>query len=172
MNASKGVVQALALVVLASGPAGCGAKEDSAGSQDSAQVATLYRRLSQCVRDHGAPNFPDMVQRGDGGWGLAPGASPPPKSAEDACRSIRDKIPRVGSGGKPASASDMAAYRKFAGCMRRHGLSDWPDPDPDGYFTLPARLTGPANSDVVKTQTDACRPLLPRGILRARGAGK
>lgn len=35
---------------------------------------------------------------------------------------------------------DPAAMQRFAQCMRDHGVSDWPDPDAEGYFHFPPEL--------------------------------
>jgi hypothetical protein len=66
----------------------------------------------------------------------------------------------VSNASASASASDPDQGRKFAQCMRDHGV-DMPDPSPDGGFG-----GGPAvNRDAPEFQKaiDACRSLLPGG---------
>jgi hypothetical protein len=61
------------------------------------------------------------------------------------------------TGSGPAGS---AAYRQevaFAGCVRRHGVTGFPDPFPGGSISVP--LTQNAVSQAV----DACRQLAPGG---------
>jgi hypothetical protein len=168
---TKTAFGALAVAAALAGLAGCGTGETATTPEGGeARVAALYQKLSQCIRDNGVPDFPDMILGDDGKWKLPAGATPPPEAAEKACEPVMQEIAQAGrETGKPASERDMAAWRKFAQCMREKGVSDWPDPDPDGYFTLPARLTDRNNPDVAKAQTEACQSNLPNGVLKARG---
>ncbi|WP_214111102.1 hypothetical protein [Acrocarpospora catenulata] len=161
----------LAVAAALAGLAGCGTGETATTPETGeARMAALHQKLSQCIRDNGVPGFPDMILGADGRWKLPAGASPPPAAAERACQPVLREIAQVGrETGGPASESDMAAWREFARCMREKGVTDWPDPDPDGYFTLPARLTDRNNPDVAKAQTQACQSSLPGGVLKARG---
>lgn len=82
----------------------------------------------------------------------------------------RAEEPQVASagGGATTSAADTAEdqavsdedrMRKFAACMREHGV-DLPDPEPGA----PVRIGGPgADQDVLREAMDACRSLMPNG---------
>jgi hypothetical protein len=61
----------------------------------------------------------------------------------------------------------MTKLRRFAQCMRAHGLSDWPDPKADGSFDLPQRLR--AGKQVFKTQLAACRQYMTGGQILVSG---
>ncbi|MEV6864092.1 hypothetical protein AB0M44_24180 [Streptosporangium subroseum] len=144
---------------------GCtGTQEASPKSEE-----TTYIRLVKCVRENGVPNFPDPVQDGDGRWRLPQGVSAPPQAVQDACKSIIDQVQQRPEG-KPAPATTIAALRKFAQCMRQNGMSDWPDPDTDGKFSLPPRLAGPGKNSLFDAQVKTCWSNLPPGGLHMTAA--
>ncbi|MEU6431354.1 hypothetical protein ABZ860_36125 [Microbispora sp. NPDC046973] len=164
MVLSRVLAGAAVLLVLA----GCGDTYE-VNSKSGPDQAALYRQLAKCVRDHGVPDFPDPVQDGDGRWGLPEGASAPPQEVQNACKSIIDQVQQE-TQNKPASASTIAALRKFTGCMRQNGIADWPDPDADGVFSLPARLSDPKNHTLFDAQFNTCKSNLPPGGLNMRPA--
>jgi hypothetical protein len=51
---------------------------------------------------------------------------------------------------------DIVTLRAFAVCMRAHGLSDWPDPTPDGHFPLPGRYAPPNGNELIEAPLRAC----------------
>ncbi len=65
-----------------------------------------------------------------------------------ACRSL---APVVASTEDPPTADQLDRLRRHAACMREHGLSDYPDPDP---------VTGGANAEAVLTKRDKYDPQL------------
>ncbi len=94
----------------------------AAGSASSAGLA--YPR---CMRSHGVPNFPDPSA--NGGFTLGPGTnphSPAFKAAQAKCQKLGG-LPSPGSETHP-SAQALAQILKISQCMRRHGISDFPDP--------------------------------------------
>lgn len=83
---------------------------------------------------------------------------------QNACQSIIDQLPSQGSGSSSNQipAKELAEYRRWAQCMRQHGLFDWPDPNPDGSFTLPAGLSAAsARSGLYAKEIDACKKYVP-----------
>jgi hypothetical protein len=93
---------------------------------DSANPALAF---SRCMRAHGVPNFPDPSP--SGGFVFHPGAgfnlsSPAVKAAQAECQKL------VGGGPAPGATHPSAAWLaqmvKAARCMRRHGISHFPDP--------------------------------------------
>lgn len=85
---------------------------------------------SKCMRTNGVPNFPDP--KPGGGFEVAPtgganGASPSFTAAEAKCAKILPDIGGPGSG-PPPSAQALAHWVTVAQCMRRHGISNFPDP--------------------------------------------
>jgi hypothetical protein len=127
--------------------------------------ASVMQQLSKCYREHGAPSYPDPVQNSDGTWGVPGQPADPPASAHQACASIEAKLPQV-SDEKPLSAADMSKMRQFATCMREHGLTTWPDPQPDGSFKLPQTILQ-GGKQAFMTQANACRQYMVGGHLKA-----
>lgn len=68
-----------------------------------------------------------------------------------------------GQGGHAGAASDpRAAALAFAQCMRDNGLTNYPDPDPNGRSGAGHEAFDP-NDPTVKAATEKCRTLLPGG---------
>jgi hypothetical protein len=89
-------------------------------------------KFSQCMREHGVPDFPDPQSSADGnaiqvngnGATLDPSSSQF-QAAQQACNKYS---PMNGPNGKAPSAKDREAMLAFAACMRSHGVPDFPDP--------------------------------------------
>jgi hypothetical protein len=121
----------------AAGQAGAGAASPSPSGDRMAP----YRALAQCLREHGAPNYPDPTMDPQGNVDIKKGGSQaPPHSAQIACEDLAAKLPAP-KRRSPFTAEDIANLRKLAQCARQHGISDWPDPDADGRFRLNQRLS-------------------------------
>jgi hypothetical protein len=156
-----GLVAALALA------AACGtAAAQTPAAQPSADPAAIYRQFAQCVRDHGQPDFPDPTLDSQGQPQLPPGVEKPPTSIMQACASILNRLP-ASLRPRSATANDPAMMRRFAQCMRAHGIDDWPDPNADGTFTMPPTLgnikTNPRWSRIQAAWTGPCRQYNPSG---------
>jgi hypothetical protein len=147
---------ALASLLTACG-GGSGSKEDPPKAE-----ADVMRKLSNCYRQHGAPDFPDPVQQPNGGWAVPDNTKEPSKATLDACQSIAAKLPQS-SENHDLPAAEMAKVRQFGQCMRDKGLTDWPDPKSDGAFPLPARLR---DKQVYVTQFKDCQQFLSDGRIR------
>ena len=157
------------VVLTLTGAAGCSAVgiggSTTAGTRSptahsSSPSAAVYHQAAQCIRAHGAPNFPDPIRNPQTGeWDVPDGTPKPPQSAMNACRSILSKIPETRGGGpeeKPLTAAEMAKAKQWATCMRQHGLADFPsDPDANGTFTLPQRYAQLGKTGM-RTQLEAC----------------
>ena len=109
----------------------------NAGDSSSSPSAVSY---SNCMRSHGVPNYPDpsngqLPKGGAQAFGVSSSAF---SKAQSACHSL---LPNAGSFQEQASqctlAGDcppavvqqmMTTDRKFAQCMRSHGVPNWPDP--------------------------------------------
>lgn len=97
-----------------------------------ASVYAAELAYTKCMRSHGVPNFPDPGA--SGGFVIAAGSGVDPRSqtfkaAQTAC--AKD-LPGGGPGGPgsgpPPTAEAMAQMLRIAQCMRRHGISKFPDP--------------------------------------------
>jgi hypothetical protein len=133
-------------------------------NNEGADNRSTFFDAAKCMREHGYPDYPDPV-RYDDRWGFpdsAPDVEPP-----EACRNLfftgkdeQDPRPTV-------DAAYMTQARKFADCMRTHGLAGWPDPDSDGYFDPPAPLVAKTN-DTFFNALDACSTQQPPGGWRRK----
>jgi hypothetical protein len=117
---------------------GASAAGSPSASPNVSSVLAVYREFAQCLRTHGVPNFPDPVVNARGEVQVNPPARVP-ESAEQACKSIGERLPPQGED-KPRTAAEMAKLRKLAQCFRAHGVADWPDPDDRGVFHVSKRL--------------------------------
>ena len=111
---------------------GCPAAVAACGSSShTSSTATNTGRgefvaFSACMRSHGVPNFPDPGP--NGGVQITPSsgvhmASPAFQAANHAC----EKLLPGGGTGHP-SPSNRRRLLALAQCMRRHGLTSFPDP--------------------------------------------
>ncbi|HVV24672.1 MAG TPA: hypothetical protein VHF06_34900, partial [Pseudonocardiaceae bacterium] len=146
------------------------------GDADSAAKAAL--QYSSCMRAHGLKNFPDPQVSGgkitmklDKGNGLDP-SSPVFQSAQKACQKY------MKAGAPPGSQHlDPTKIAKWAACIRKHGVPDFPDPTNDGG-AMKLNLTGTGmdpNSTTFQNAIKACRSLSPGGGLEIQagpGGGK
>jgi hypothetical protein len=144
MNDEKGMAPVIAAAVLAllaaacsASPSSSGAGSPGAGDSSSSPSAVAY---SHCMRSHGVPNYPDpsngqLPKGGAQAFGVSSSVF---SAAQSACQNL---LPDAGSFQEQASqctlAGDcppavvqqmMTTDRKFAQCMRSHGVPNWPDP--------------------------------------------
>jgi hypothetical protein len=95
------------------------------------------------MRSHGWPSF---------NW--TPSNSPQFEKAQGECAKLM-----------PAEAPPQLVPHKvgpllaFAKCMRKHGVSSFPDPDSQGHFHLSRLRQTDRNSPLFQTATETCRPL-------------
>jgi hypothetical protein len=103
--------------------------------------------FSNCVRDHGFTNFPDLKVRSAAN-GENPVAVPPQylhsPAFKSATRTCAHLLPEVGAPVGPGRVVESAQARyareqaalAFARCMRAHGVANFPDPTPQGQLTV------------------------------------
>ncbi len=103
-------------------PKGGGSSPESTANPEQAMIA-----FAQCMHSNGVPNLPDsgLIPRGAG---IDP-SSPLFKTAQAKCQKL------IPGGGPPGpgltthpSAQTLARFLKISQCMRRHGISQFPDP--------------------------------------------
>lgn len=125
-------------------------------------------KLSECMRAHGVPNFPDP-----NGQGVIQGSGIDPNSRQ--FQSAQQKCAKDLGGGlgtlSPAQiAKQEAAALAFSKCMRSHGVTDFPDPQFGSgggiRISLHAKSGGGAsdldpNSPIFQNAQKACGSLLP-----------
>jgi hypothetical protein len=127
------VAAAAAVALLAAACGGGGGGSSSGGHETTYQKELAF---SQCMRAHGEPNFPDpgsngvisiqgAVPKGSSGSGDQRIGGTQMTKANNACRHL------LPNGGVPTAAQRQQMLNqglKFAGCMRSHGVTDFPDP--------------------------------------------
>lgn len=126
-----------------------------AGADGSAADAReLALRFAQCMRDKGV-DLPDPgPDPGGGAVRLADDIDPEVlAAAQAACQA---EIPGLaGQGGGPPDAEQLERARRYAQCMREHGLPDFPDPAADGSPDIVLGID--PNDPAFRAAEQACR---------------
>jgi hypothetical protein len=163
------VVAALALTAAACssgskspGVASAGSSSPTSTSSSSSPRASLLA-YSRCMRAHGIRDYPDPDSQGNLGLNAEPGSDLDPnnprfKAADRACKSLLP--PRQAP---PAGAKE--ANLRYARCMRAHGISGFPDPNPDGTLRIeprPGTNLDPNNPQYIAAD-NACKHFRPGG---------
>jgi uncharacterized protein YceK len=122
--AALGLVALISLI-----SAGCGSNAASetgtagTGGTKSATEQNKAVKFAECIRGHGVPHFPDPDAKGDFVFGID--VSPAVwKKAVDACKDLE---PPGALSGRRSPKQQSAALR-FAACIRKNGVKDFPDP--------------------------------------------
>ncbi|HET7048040.1 MAG TPA: hypothetical protein VFI54_07200 [Solirubrobacteraceae bacterium] len=138
----------ITLTAVASGLAiaACGSSGNSTDSPAKSATAAYRAALafSRCMRAHGLTNFPDPSPGGGIQLRITPNSginpfSPTFKAAQASCHKL---LPGGGPFSGRPTAHDKAQMLQISQCMRRHGITDFPDPT-----TSPP--SDPANSGAV-----------------------
>jgi hypothetical protein len=152
--------------------AACGTGQQPAAAHSSVDEVRVYRQFAQCVRDHGQPDFPDPTVDSHGQPHVPDDVPKPPDDVMQACVSILDQLPASVRPQHQDQHPDPAMMRRFAQCMRGHGIDDWPDPDDQGRFRFPPDLanfkSGPRWSQIRAAWDGPCKQYNPTG--RIEGA--
>lgn len=159
------IAAGLALMSAACGApssAGSGGSGDPGGSSNSRATASQkVLAFSACMRSHGVPNFPDPDSTG-----VLPkraiaqllASNPQFPAAHRACEHL------LPNSGQPSQAQVQQAWndmRRFARCMRSHGVPNWPDPAPTSrqdqrpFFHVPDSIN--PNAPQVTSKVRACQ---------------
>jgi hypothetical protein len=156
----------IVLVMIAMIGAGC-SHGSSGNANGGADQATANRakavKFAECMRKNGVSEFPDPNSSGEFTYGIKLGSSLDPSSAawKKAISACKDLQPAGFASNGKASTEEMKARLKFAACMRKNGVKDFPDPDPAGP------LINVRNAQSIPGFQDAlqkCRDLLPGGL--------
>lgn len=134
-----------------------GAEEDE--EKDGFEEALAY---SECMRDNGIADFPDPEQQGEGGVGLSlpEGMDPADedfKAAEDACK---DLMPGPEEG-ETIDPEIYEALLDYSECMRENGITEFPDPQPNGGIMMNGDMGVDPESEAFQAADAACADLRP-----------
>jgi hypothetical protein len=160
----------VALAIFLPALAACGESDDSSGGSDAAPPAAVagggaaggdsdqYVKFAQCMRQNGVPQWPDPI---DGtkfrmpSRGAVDPNSPQFKAATQKCQSV---APPGWDGSRQDPVNEDRAL-KYAQCMRKNGVSQYPDPQGE------APDTGAFNPDSpqFKAAAQKCQSLRPAG---------
>jgi hypothetical protein len=167
---------ALALVALISSiSAGCGSNAasetgtaSSTGSANSSGTATggnkhvsdqdKLVKLAECIRAHGVPHFPDPDAKGDFEFGI----DVSPEVWGKAVKACKDLEPPGTFSGKRSPKQQSAALR-FAACIRKNGVKDFPDPvngDPLIDTTKIPSSNQPGGMTILNGAMQKCRSIV------------
>lgn len=125
----------------------------SAGSKSSLAQALAY---SKCMRNHGAPNFPDPVKTPSGGYGYrTQGIDPNSVSFQSALQACKDLPSPWNSTGQQLTHKQQQRWLKWAECIRNHGVSNFPDPTFSGTEVSEPGVA--LNSPHLQSAMDACK---------------
>jgi hypothetical protein len=173
------IIATAALALLA---AACGSSRPATGAasgsgrsstRGEAANSTSAVRYSGCMRSHGVPNFPDPGSNGQPPKTSAQRlgvSSPQLQAAQQACQHL---LPNTGSFQQQAQQcfltgdcppalvhQILTAERRFAQCMRAHGVPNWPDPtiDSEGRpgFAISISKDGFDPDSQFRSQQDEC----------------
>jgi hypothetical protein len=151
------IVAAAALAAVAMA-AGCRGSHAAPVSRSSVNLAAAWHRVVVCARAHGMPGLQDPRIDSTGKAIFPHGLNIPPETRQ-ACQRLVDQLVPSTQEHSPTSAQ-MAGLMRFARCMRSHGISDWPDPRPDGSFVPDARIANSLKSAFLG-QLRACEHFNP-----------
>lgn len=140
-------------------PATSGASTGTGGSSTNVGKAVQF---AQCMRSNGVSNFPDPDASGQFTIdAIANGSGVDTNSAafQQAMSACKDLEP-PGFTGSPRSAQQQEAALKFAQCVRDNGVTDFPDPTPDGPLIDTNRIPSAATSggmSILHAATQKCQ---------------
>ena len=111
------------------GGSSASAEGSSPSPESKASVEQKMLAFAECMRSNGVPSFPDP--HAGGGFHVGAGTNP----SSPAFRAAQAKCQKLMPGGllgpgstTQASAQTIARMLKVAQCMRKHGISGFPDP--------------------------------------------
>lgn len=117
-------------------------------------------KFAGCMRSHGV-DFPNPDSHGTIVVSGTVSQSPQYPAADQACRTL---LPNGGIPTAAQRAQSLAQLLKVSVCMRAHGISDFPDPTPDG-IRIPVRPGMPSDLDPnnprFQAAEKACQRLQP-----------
>jgi hypothetical protein len=144
------------VVVLSALLTGCGSTDSPGSTKGGTTTAADPEfdkrvKFAQCMRRNGV-DMPDPAAPGSGpeGGGLQISDSAAFQAALPKCREL---MPNAG-GAAQVAPEEIERRTKFAACMRKNGVADFPDPDPNAP-AAEAYVPDANDAAAVKTVTKA-----------------
>ncbi len=113
------------------------------------------------MRSHGAANFPDPVLTPSGGYGYRTTGIDPHSAgfqgALQACKALPSPWQPTG---RQLSPAQQEAWLSWAGCIRVHGVPNFPDPTFSGDAVQISGASG-SSSPQLQSAMDACKSQMP-----------
>ena len=168
------IIVMAALVLLATACGSSSSSTASVGSPNTGRAANSQVGIAyaSCMRSHGVPKYPDPSSGNELANGL-PKVSVQQlevsnsqyQAAQGDCAHL---LPNGGQQTQTQSQQDLNAMRRYAQCMRSHGVPTWPDPAYDPTAGWGFNLVGvqgfDPNSAQIERKMDICNRGLPPGI--------
>jgi hypothetical protein len=139
------------LACLATFAAACGG---SASPSPASSAHAVSLAFAQCMRSHGYPRFPAPDSAGNFNLTGINLNTPRGRSAGAACGS---QVAPANQNPGQQNAQALAQALKFSRCMRAHGVTNFPDPNPNGQNSF---SSSNGQNPLVRRAFTACRPLL------------
>ncbi|MFG1608376.1 hypothetical protein [Actinoplanes sp. NPDC049265] len=130
----------MAVLFLGGCSGGADAPASTASPDPAVEAVSKTRDFAKCMREAGV----DMPDPDADGAVVVP---PAPKGADEEqakMQAASEKCsPLLPNGGKPEkpTAEELARMKALAQCLRKNGLPNWPDPDPN-IGEVPLKETG------------------------------
>jgi hypothetical protein len=176
MRFRTGLVAALLLLLLP--VAGCGKKAGgndgvasagtakpnasasaSSGARNPKDDQEALLKYAQCMRDHGIPMDDPNIEGNGISMTIPEGTD---KTKVDAAHAeCKQYMP---NGGQPQKLdpAEQEKLRKFAECMREHGITNFPDPTDEGMMIDGDKLAVDPQSQQFKDAEKACEQFQPK----------
>jgi hypothetical protein len=150
-----------------SGNTGTASSTGTAGGSAASHNSTATPRkkavkFAECMRENGYPDFPDPKASGEF---PSFGISVSPEVWIKALRACKELQP-PGSFSAHLSPEQLSAARKFAQCIREHGVKDFPDPvngQPIIDTTIIPSANRPGGMAILNAATRKCGHVLGDG---------
>jgi hypothetical protein len=116
---------------------------------------------SQCMRSHGVSNFPDPVLTPSGGYGYRTSGIDPHSAAFQGALQACKALPSPWQpAGQQLTAAQQQSWLNWAGCIRAHGVPNFPDPTFSGRSV---QISGPgaSRSPQLQSAMNACKSQMP-----------
>jgi hypothetical protein len=162
-----GFLTGVLLFLALTGCAGAGstAAPPSPGTSVQQQARAVWLDYARCARTHGAPDFPDpqLDSQGRASFTNGPQVKQEMGTSQvmSACTRILDRLPASAQQPLPVSAAQLRQLLAFARCMRTHGAPGFPDPQPNGRFSLTPTQKRQVSGPVYQS----CRRYLSAGVI-------